>query len=204
MHTKSNSFFESQRKLLSRISAGLFLAVALVAMPLNMHAPMYDLMELVGFILLIVAALGRIWCSVYISGRKNRELCTDGPYSLCRNPLYFFSFIGVIGFFVALQSLIFCVAAAALYLVYYRGVIQSEEKRLGQIFGASFDAYVNRTPRFFPNFGAPTTLDTLTVAPRVIERGLREVVWFLLAIVCVEIIELIHEQGHLILLRLPF
>jgi protein-S-isoprenylcysteine O-methyltransferase Ste14 len=36
----------------------------------------------------------RLWCSLYISGYKNSQLITSGPYSLCRNPLYFFSFVG--------------------------------------------------------------------------------------------------------------
>lgn len=204
MHKKSNSFFERNRKLLSRITAGLFLAFALTAIPLNANDARYDVLELLGFILLIVAALGRIWCSIYISGRKDRELCTDGPYSLCRNPLYLFSFIGVIGFFCALGNLIFCAVASLLFLLYYRGMILSEEKRLVQIFGAPFRAYLNNTPRFFPRMGIPTTLESLQVAPRVIERGMREVVWFLIAIAGIEMVELVHAQGYLILLELPF
>src|SRR5262245_36841884 len=30
----------------------------------------------------------RFWATLYIGGRKERELVTDGPYSLCRHPLY--------------------------------------------------------------------------------------------------------------------
>jgi hypothetical protein len=32
-----------------------------------------------------VASLGRMWCSLYIAGSKDKELITNGPYSLCRN-----------------------------------------------------------------------------------------------------------------------
>ena len=41
-----------------------------------------------------IGAFGRIWCSLYIAGYKNNVLVIEGPYSMCRNPLYFFSFIG--------------------------------------------------------------------------------------------------------------
>src|SRR6476660_1715925 len=30
----------------------------------------------------------RLWATGYVGGRKRRELVTEGPYSLCRNPLY--------------------------------------------------------------------------------------------------------------------
>ena len=94
--------------------------------------------------------------------------------------------------------------AAALFLLYYRGVILSEEQRLAHLFGNPFERYVQTTPRFFPSFSGLTTLDELKVAPRIIERGLREVVWFLLAIACIEVVEMLHEQGHLIYFKLPF
>src|SRR5438874_6144411 len=53
--------------------------------------------EVVSFLILLTAAFGRIWSAAYISGRKNHELVVDGPYSLTRNPLYFFSFLGYLG-----------------------------------------------------------------------------------------------------------
>lgn len=38
----------------------------------------YDALEMLGLLLIIAAVLGRLWCSLYISGRKDKE----GPYSI--------------------------------------------------------------------------------------------------------------------------
>ena len=51
-----------------------------------------------------IGAFGRIWCSLYIAGYKNNVLVIAGPYSMCRNPLYFLSFIGGIGVACATET----------------------------------------------------------------------------------------------------
>ncbi len=160
-------------------------------------------MEIAGFALLIIAALGRVWCSIYISGRKDRVLCVDGPYQLTRNPLYFFSFLGIIGFAMALQSVLILLVASGAYLAYYRYVIRSEESRLASIFGASYVSYCTATPRFFPAFKTPDRIESYSINPRIVERALKEVVWFLFAILAIEVVEMIHAKGHLVLLKLP-
>jgi hypothetical protein len=148
--------------------------------------------------------MGRIWCAIYISGRKDRTLCLDGPYSLSRNPLYFFSLLGLIGFFTALENLAFAAVAAVVYLAYYRQVIMSEEKRLGQLFGAEYELYAGCTPRFLPAIRTPRGVDCYTIRPQMIERAMKEVVWFLLVIIFAEVLDRVHQAEYLILFRLPF
>ena len=41
----------------------------------------------VGMFLVAIGSLGRMWCSLYIAGYKDRVLITQGPYSMTRNPL---------------------------------------------------------------------------------------------------------------------
>lgn len=191
-----SSTIESLRKPASWIFGIGWLAAALFALPDGFGHGLRIVFEMTGFLLLIIAALGRLWAYVYIAGRKNRELCQEGPYSLTRNPLYLFSFIGVIGASLALQSPALCVVSAVFFLGYYALVIRAEEKRLADIFGAAFTRYTASVPRFWPRLAAPkSTCTELTLSSRLFMRTMREVFWFLAAIVLIEIIEAAKLSG---------
>ncbi|MDA1045724.1 MAG: isoprenylcysteine carboxylmethyltransferase family protein [Verrucomicrobia bacterium] len=205
MTEKSNSTIERLRKPISRLIAFMLILMALLTVPINFEDGVHEALEIFGYFLLLTAGLGRIWCSIYIAGRKDKILCTDGPYSICRNPLYLFSFIGVIGAFLAFQSILLTVMASAIYLLYYRFVIKSEEIRLLDIFKVSFSEYISTTPRFFPRFSSyQSSVAERITSTKVIERGLREAVWFFIAIALIDTIEVIHRQGFMILATLPF
>jgi Putative protein-S-isoprenylcysteine methyltransferase len=73
------------------------------------------IIQWVGFVLIVITTLGRIWCFVYISGYKDDRLIQYGPYSLVRNPLYLFSFMGTIGLGLATENLV----ALALMVIYF-------------------------------------------------------------------------------------
>lgn len=186
---------ERWRKPVSFLFAAAWLGVALVIRPRGFQDAPHSVMEMTGFLLLIVAALGRIWAFAYIGGRKNQEVCRGGPYSLTRNPLYFFSFIGVCGAGLALQSPALFVTALAFFLGYYALVIRAEERRLAGLFGAAFARYRAEVPRFWPRWQKPESADELTISSRLLQRCLLEVFWFLAAIVVIEIIEL-AKSGH--------
>jgi protein-S-isoprenylcysteine O-methyltransferase Ste14 len=47
--------------------------------------------------LVTAAILGRIWCSTFVAGHKEEQLITEGPYALCRHPLYALSIVGGFG-----------------------------------------------------------------------------------------------------------
>lgn len=180
---------ERWRKPVSLFFGLVWLAAALFTLPAGFGAGWHEGVEWFGFCLLIAAALGRIWAYAHIGGRKNRQLCTTGPYSLTRNPLYLFSFLGVLGAGLALQSLSLAAVSALLFLAYYALVIRAEETRLRALFGAAFAAYADAVPRFWPRLAAPDHGEDLRVPPRLFARTLLEVFWFLAAIVAIELIE---------------
>ena len=173
--------------------------------PLNFGNGIYAVMELVGFILIFVAVLGRMWCILYIGGRKNRELCRIGPYAMCRNPLYLFSFIGLVGICVGAQAVIPAIAAIVTFLSFYWWVIRREETRLAAIFEADFVKYCAEVPRFWPRrWPAKLVAHTVEVDGRAFTRALREVFWFLFAIILVEGLEALKELPSWPHYTLPF
>ena len=58
--------------------------------------------EFAGAGLIWTGIVGRLWSILYIGGHKANNVITDGPYSVMRNPLYFFSTIAATG--VGFQS----------------------------------------------------------------------------------------------------
>lgn len=184
---------ERLRKPVSFLMAAIFLVLLVITKPANFGSLLYEILEQSGFVLVFVAVLGRIWCTLYIAGRKNRELCTVGPYELCRNPLYLFSLIGLVGICLAAANILLAIVAATAYLLYYQGVIRGEERRLAAIFEADFDRYVASTPRFWPRWRIPRSCAILQVDSRIFTRSLAEVIWFLLAITFIEVVEILKD-----------
>lgn len=93
------------RTLSSRfIGFFLLIIVALSLSKWHFHASLIGyFLWLMGWLFVGVGAMGRIWCSIYISGYKNNKLVMEGPYSLCRNPLYLFSYLGGVGIMFILK-----------------------------------------------------------------------------------------------------
>ncbi|MCX6876992.1 MAG: isoprenylcysteine carboxylmethyltransferase family protein [Verrucomicrobia bacterium] len=180
------------------------LALLVFTKAANFGSVQHVVLEQFGFILVFVAVLGRIWCTLYIAGRKNKQLCTVGPYEICRNPLYLFSFVGLFGIVVAAGSILLAILSAAAYLVYYHGVIRGEEQRLAAIFGADFARYVAATPRFWPKWKISGNATVLHVDSRIFTRSLLEVIWFLFLVVFIEIVEVVKSKDLLSTIVLPF
>ena len=148
-------------------------------------------------VLTSLAAIGRLWCSLYIAGYKKSCLVTDGPYSMCRNPLYFFSMLGVLG--VALMTYTFTIPVLVLvsFAIYYPIVIRAEEADLMRIHGAPFEAYRRQTPAFFPRWSLLKEPETYQVKPRVFRNHMGSAVWFILAIGLIALLQAGRGAGHI-------
>ena len=148
-----------------------------------------------GALLVGIATVGRLWCSLYISGYKNNSLITSGPYSLSRNPLYFFSLIGSIGVGLATETLVVPLIILAAFSLYYPYVIREEERHLKNIHGDSFGEYCKEIPRFFPTFSHFTEPDSYIVKPKIFRKRVLNSLWFVWILGILEFIEALHEYG---------
>jgi protein-S-isoprenylcysteine O-methyltransferase Ste14 len=149
------------------------------------------------------AVLGRIWCSAFIAGRKDVELVTSGPYSLCRHPLYTLSMLGGLGLGTASQSLVLGALTLAVLAAQLTAAARSEEAFLAQRHGAAFEAYAARTPRFWPS-GRQHIPATLQVNPAVLWKAFVDAGSFFLLLALIEAARSLRQAGLLpTLLPLP-
>jgi protein-S-isoprenylcysteine O-methyltransferase Ste14 len=102
------------------------------------------------FGLVTLSALGRIWSSVFVAGRKDSELVTSGPYAVCRHPLYLLSIAGGTGLALATESLVLATATLLALTFVHSRAADLEERALAERFGPEFASYAARVPRWWP------------------------------------------------------
>lgn len=189
------AYLQTHRILVSRVFALLFFTTVLLSESRMEGTLVAPLLFLIGLSLVAVATVGRLWCSLYISGNKDFELVTVGPYSLTRNPLYLFSLIGFVGVGLGTECFTLPLLLIAFFALVYPAVIAREERDLRARFGAAFDAYCARVPRFLPRWSGLVEPDRWTVDPRLFRRTMFDVVWFVWLVAVIELVEAIHEYG---------
>jgi len=194
----------SHRIPVSRLFAIAFFVLMAVTESALKGRIISSVLFLIGLTLVGAAIVGRLWCSLYISGRKDSELITAGPYSISRNPLYFFSLLGFVGIGLATETLSFSVAFVLIFLLVYPATIRREEAFLRAKFGSAFIDYCARTPRFFPSLKAFNEPDSYVVNPRLVRRTMGDVLWFVWLVGIIALVEVLHEYGFMQpILRLP-
>jgi len=157
-----------------------------------------------GLALIGICILGRVWCALYIGGKKSVELVQAGPYSVSRNPLYLFSCLGALGVGLRTQSLslaaFFLLAAVLVALP----VIRVEELVMRRTFGAAFHEYCRRVPRFGPRLALWRDAPLLALEPRHLYRVLGDSLLFAGTVPLLALIAWLQaEQVLPVLLRLP-
>jgi len=158
----------------------------------------------VGFMALIVAALGRLWCSIYICGFKTKRVISDGPYSVVRNPLYVFSLIGAVGLGLVTHSLVVLAVLLVLFLGIYPLTVANEEARLEAVLGEEYLAYKARTPRFMPDLTRFTNVETYTINVPQLQSAFLDAIWFPIGFLALETLSFAKQEGLLpVLAYLP-
>ena len=153
----------------------------------------HEAMESIGLASIGVCIVGRAWCSLYIGGRKKAEIVDRGPYSISRNPLYVFSFIGAFGMGAQTGSVTLACLFVAIAVCGFYATVRHEEEWLKSAFGCPYELYLARTPRFWPDFSKWRDQETLEIRPILFLTTLRDGMMFLLAIPLFEALE--HAQN---------
>lgn len=187
------------RMLISRLCALIaVIYVAIARPPFDLATWIREAGDLVGLVLLATAAFGRLWCLTFIGGRKNKALLTDGPYSVVRNPLYVFSFIGAFGFGLVVHNAWLIAAIIIWFMTFYPFTLAQEERDLSQLFGNDYRDYCETTPRCIPKlrlYRKPA--ENVAVNPVKIRDGILDSMWFIWAYVFWQILEILRYTGVL-------
>ncbi len=166
----------------TRIVAILFAATLLVTQSLwGTDGLLPQAFRWVGYFLIIICVLGRTWSAAYIGGHKARIIVDLGPYSVTRNPLYVFSFIGAVGIGFCTGMATPALVIGIIYVVYYRMIVTREEEHLAARHGQIYRDYVARVPRWIPDFKLWREADEPMGYPRNVYLAARDASAFFLS-----------------------
>ncbi len=113
---------------------------------------------LFGMPLVLCGEALRLWGLMHIGPTtRTREICADrlvtsGPYSYCRNPLYFANILKIAGFAVIAGNLPWALAVMAFYAVEFATMIPYEESFLAEKFPEEHRAWCAAVPALLPRF----------------------------------------------------
>lgn len=157
-----------------------------------------------GFVLVAVAALGRVWTSLFIAGRKDATLVQAGPYAACRHPLYAFSLLAMLGLGLTTRSVVLLVALVALALVLHLRAIAAEDTLLEAAHGAAARRYRVDVPALLPDFSRYSVPASLEIQPRVAWKAVLDAGSLLLAFAALQAAHVLQHAGAIApWLRLP-
>ena len=158
---------------------------------------LHELLETTGLVFIAAAVFGRLWSILYIGGKKNRVLVIDGPYSMTRNPLYFFSLTGLVGIGLIFSSLVLALALLAAGGLLFGYTAYREADYLRSRFGPAYEAYEARTPFFLPDPRLYQSAEQVTFSAAALGRSFRDCLPLLAIYPVNEFIEQLRGTGYL-------
>jgi protein-S-isoprenylcysteine O-methyltransferase Ste14 len=146
-----------------------------------------------GTFLVGIASLGRLWCSLYIAGYKKDALITQGPYSMCRNPLYFFSLLGAVGVGLTTETILIPTLILIAFVMYYPFVIKSEEAEMMKLHKHDYAIYLKKVPSFFPRISLLQEPEEYITKPKIFRNHIFSALWFVWLLGITELMESLHD-----------
>ena len=138
----------------------LFVAALVVGRALDHFAPgpafQSSLLEMIGVVVIALALANDVWCALILRHHRTTVLphravsamVTTGPYRRSRNPIYISELALTLGLALLLGSFWIALSTPLLFLALTKLAIEPEERHLRAKFGAQFEAYAARTPRW--------------------------------------------------------
>ncbi|WFP63797.1 isoprenylcysteine carboxylmethyltransferase family protein [Mesorhizobium sp. WSM4904] len=192
------AFDQHKRLIVVQVSAVVAIVLLLFSKPfLSEGSSGHELVETAGFGFVLVCFLGRLWSILYVGGKKNDELIVSGPFSMTRNPLYFFSIIGAVGIGLMFGSALAAAILGLASFLVFRFTANREAEFLFGKFGAVYTAYAGRTPRFWPNPMLYRDQDQLIFSTSALKSTFRDGLYFLALFPLIETVEYFRAAGVL-------
>jgi protein-S-isoprenylcysteine O-methyltransferase Ste14 len=196
--TRFDAALQHERRLVARTLAFAFLALLLVSESRSgPDSAWAQALFPVGLLLASLGFAGRLWAVAYHAGHKNETLLTEGPYSVCRNPMYLSNLLGGIGVCVTTGTWTAPLLFLAVFAGLYPFVVRHEERNLRRRHGAAFDAYCRSTPALLPAFQRLREPEEYPVRLRLWRTHLLGCAWPLLAIAWIVLVQSLHAHGLL-------
>lgn len=176
---------------------GLLFVVFFTDSLIPIESGQHEVFDIIGTLLVAVCALGRLYTSAYLGGFKNDTLITHGPFSVVRNPLYFFSLVGFAGVALMTSHLVVMIGIPVGFIILYTFLIRREEVFLLQTFGEPYKAYMASVPRLIPAISKYRVPETIQTHTRFLDKAFKDAIWWFAAYPLVELAEFIQSQGYI-------
>jgi protein-S-isoprenylcysteine O-methyltransferase Ste14 len=131
--------------------------------PLTLHnwGPQIEtgFLAYLAFPLWLIGVIVLLWCfwDFLVKGRGTpapidppKALVITGLYNFVRNPMYVGVLMIIIGHFLWFKTIWMTLYAAVVFLAFYLFVTLYEEPQLKKTFGAAYEDYVMKVPRWIP------------------------------------------------------
>ena len=117
--------------------------------------PHFGVLHIASYVLLASGfmLLSAAWNVLY-HAQRHHSLATTGPYARVRHPQYIAFVMILLGFLLQWPTLLTLLMFPILLGMYGRLAV-TEEREMRAQFGADYERYVQRTPRFFPRWPGP-------------------------------------------------
>ena len=155
------------------------------------------ILEAFGYLLIVGGLLFRVWAWLYMGERKARPLVTEGPYSICRNPLYVGTVMIALGLGLCLSNVLVIALTVLVIIPLHAWVALAEEQHLHEAYGAEYEAYKRRVPRFIVSPSLYRSPEQIAVSAAMLRKAGRDAFLVILTPGMVELLEMLHQSHAL-------